>query len=308
MRRTKSVVPRCRHRRIELGSTYLVTQKCREHRCLITPSVITNQVLLYLLALKAARYGIWVHGFCFMSNHFHLVVTDPHGQLPVFMGTFLSESSKALQVALRISGPIWNRRRYSATQLLDLDAAERELAYTITNPTNAELTTPNDWPGLSSVHYEVSDTITAKRPPMYFSKRYRPDEVSIDLVPLGQAYVLGDDTASARAVERLVSDRCELISDKLKREGKALAGAEKVLRTSRQSKGNHPLGGLNPRFASRNKQLLAAAIAESYEFELLFAKARDRYISGQTRVVFPPGTYGYRQQLGVRVLRRAPAA
>jgi REP element-mobilizing transposase RayT len=42
-------------------------------------------VVLYVLAVAARRFGVLVHAFCVLSNHLHLLVTDPDARLPAFM-------------------------------------------------------------------------------------------------------------------------------------------------------------------------------------------------------------------------------
>ena len=72
-------------RRILPGTTYLITRRTVQRTFLLRPSRQLNQAFLYCLAYAAERYGIGVHAFCVMSNHMHLVVTDPRGTLPQFM-------------------------------------------------------------------------------------------------------------------------------------------------------------------------------------------------------------------------------
>jgi putative transposase len=71
-------------RQVLRGTTYLVTRRCAQRQFLLRPSRTTNDVFLYLLAVAARRFGIQVHAFCVLSNHFHLVVTDPDARLPAF--------------------------------------------------------------------------------------------------------------------------------------------------------------------------------------------------------------------------------
>jgi hypothetical protein len=141
---------------------------------------IVNAILLFLLILKATKHGMLIHGFVFLSTHFHLLVTDVEGRLPAFMDEFLSESGKALKVARKTTRRVWSGRRYSATHLLDLDAAERKLAYSLLNPLEAGLTEPEEWPGLTSARFRFGETISAERPEVYFSKK-RPGLVSLIL-------------------------------------------------------------------------------------------------------------------------------
>src|SRR5262245_5097062 len=65
-------------------ATYLVTRRCAQRQFLLKPSKTTSEVFLYVLAVAAERFGIQVHAFCVLSNHFHLVVTDPQARLPAF--------------------------------------------------------------------------------------------------------------------------------------------------------------------------------------------------------------------------------
>jgi hypothetical protein len=36
--------------------------------------------------MASKRFGVLVHGYAVLSNHYHLVLTDVHGNLPAFMG------------------------------------------------------------------------------------------------------------------------------------------------------------------------------------------------------------------------------
>jgi REP element-mobilizing transposase RayT len=72
-------------RRIVPGASYLVTRRCSERRFFLRPSRLTNEVVLYVLAVAARRFGVLVHAFCVLSNHLHLLVTDPDARLPAFM-------------------------------------------------------------------------------------------------------------------------------------------------------------------------------------------------------------------------------
>ncbi|MGE3166481.1 MAG: transposase [Planctomycetota bacterium] len=299
---------RCRLRRVKPGTAYLITKKTSDDLFWIVASPEMNALLLYTLILWARRYGVLIHAFCFMSNHVHLLVTDVRGELPAFMGQFLTETSKAIKVLLGETRRIWSGKRYSAVALLDLDAAERKVAYCMLNPTRAGLTDPIVWPGVTSAHWRFGDTITAQRPAVYFSPRYRPDEVSIELSPVAFAFPTANGEEQGRAceesnvrVEALVESELESIHRDLERRGQSLAGPERVRNTPRDQRGSHPVRTLNPNFATQDKVLLATGIAEKRQFESDHERARRRYVAGHTRTVFPPGTYGYRVLLGVRV-------
>ena len=211
---------RCRHRRILRGATHLVTKKCTNDLFLILPSRIVNKILKYALFVCAAKYGIIVHGYIFMSNHFHLVVTDPRGRLPDFMRDFLKDTSAALQAATPVDQPVWDRRRYDSTHLLDLDAAMRKLVYVDLNSSRAGLTRPEEWPGLTSMTEKVGVPLYAERPNVYFSKR-RPDVAECRLVPLSETFLGALFEETEREIEDLRRQELRSIEAGLEAKGRS---------------------------------------------------------------------------------------
>ena len=318
---------RIRLRRILPGAVYLLTKKTNDDYYFLRPDGSVDPILLYLLVLKLKSYGLLLHAFIVMSNHIHLVVTDVRGRLPDFMRDFLSESSKAIQLAHGMKRRVWSSTPYSATRLLDRDAAERLIAYCQTNPTKAGLTMPMDWPGLTSAHYKFGATITARKPERFFGS-HRPDVVECRLSPL--LPLIGDPdfdptTPSAppaedsdlyrrrceqlqASVQQRVDRRVEELLHERRKTGRRLAGREAVQVVPRETRGQRPLRKLNPKFASRNPKLMEWAKASEKEFRISHEVAKQRYARGESRVLFPAGTYGYRELLQVRVRKAGVAA
>jgi REP element-mobilizing transposase RayT len=316
-----AALPSCRHRRIIAGATWLITQKTNDDLFWLAPNSLVNSILLYLLALKAQKYRLLVHGFFVASNHIHLVVTDPEANLPAFLREFLGESAKAIKLARNTSRDIWRSARYSSVQLLDRDAAERSLGYLGLNPTEAGLTEPEEWPGLTSVRHRFGDTIVAERPGIYFSKGLsgafpehreesgehgaRGDFGASDRSAIEEADSAAmRDSASEAQIGAIIETRAAEIRAALAKEGRKLSGPQRVMRTPCTKRTTHPIRNLNPRFATRDRALLALAVAELRQFEIDHEVAKRRYIAGQQRTLFPLGTYGYRVVLGVRVAKR----
>ena len=74
-----------RPRQILPGATYLVTRRCTQRQFLLTPTTRQHvQAFAYCLAYAAIKTGVYIHAVIVMGNHYHIVVTDPHGVLPVF--------------------------------------------------------------------------------------------------------------------------------------------------------------------------------------------------------------------------------
>ena len=53
------------------GTTLFTTRRCHRRQFLLRPSRKVNQVIEYIVAVLAARYGILLHCLCVLSNHMH---------------------------------------------------------------------------------------------------------------------------------------------------------------------------------------------------------------------------------------------
>lgn len=300
----------CRHRRITQGAVYLITKKCSRDEFLIRPSPLTNQILLYALLDRAKKYGIEIIAFCFLSNHFHLVVRDVRGRLPDFMRDFLKQTSSAIRVAEGDDRRVWSQKRYSAVKILDLDAGIRKCAYTELNPFRAGLTLPKEWPGLTTARHRAGDLLIALRPEVYFSER-RPESVSLHLTSIATAFGIdsADDMEQTEEdLEALIQSEVNAIAKERSLVKQRELGQKKVLRQSRHRRGSTRVFDRNPRFASKNPALVRAAIEEDEDFEQRHQQARDRWISGKRNTVFPHGTFGFHRLYNVRVAGPRKAA
>ena len=88
-------------RQILPGVTYLITRRCAQRQFLLRPSPRVNQIFRYCLAYAARRFDIRLHAYCVLSNHYHLVLTDPKARLPEFMHWLNAYLAKSLNEQLR---------------------------------------------------------------------------------------------------------------------------------------------------------------------------------------------------------------
>jgi REP element-mobilizing transposase RayT len=108
---------------------------------------------LGLLAQLPGRFGVGVHGFSLMPNHFHLLIeTGPHGLGPA-MQFLQAQYSRWLNQVRRWDGPIW-RGRFTSRRIEDEPYLGHVLAYIHRNPVEARICTHEDqarW--TSHLHY-----------------------------------------------------------------------------------------------------------------------------------------------------------
>jgi REP element-mobilizing transposase RayT len=204
-------------RQVLPGTTYLVTRRCAERRFFLRPSNLTNQVFLYVLALAARRFGVQVHAFCAMSNHFHLLVTDPDARLPDFERYLNSLLARALNCALGRWEHFWAPNSYSAVALRTPQDVLNKAGYVLANPVAAGLVPQaRQWPGPWSAPEQIGAiAVPVQRPAIFFSpKGYAPATASLQLVaPPG--------FASARRSGR----RSSLISPRVKQRRLSVAAS-----------------------------------------------------------------------------------
>ena len=127
-------------RQVLPGTVYLVTRRCSERRFFLRPCELTNSIFLYVLAVAGHRYGIDVHAFCVLSNHYHLVVTDTCAQLPAFMQYLDSLVARATNASLGRWEGFWSAEAsYSAVSQGDAADIVGKVAYALANPVAAGL-------------------------------------------------------------------------------------------------------------------------------------------------------------------------
>jgi putative transposase len=304
--RVARLLPRARAmtepRQILPGTTYLVTRRCTQREFLLKPSPVTNGVFLYVLAVAAERFGILVHAFCVLSNHFHLIVTDPEARLPAFEQYLDSLVARALNAALGRSEDFWGPPTYSAVALLSRDDVVDKAVYVLANPVAAGLVSRGcEWPGLwSDLGAAEHGRIDVERPTVFFRPGGKmPDTISLQLTaPPGF-----DSFADFRScVTTALAAREEQLAHVMAAAGKAFLGVARVLgqdATARAST-REPLRQLNPRIASRDTSTRIDGLNRLVEFRLAYREAWAKLKAGVRDVVFPAGTYWLRVAYGVR--------
>jgi REP element-mobilizing transposase RayT len=280
-------------RRVLPGTTYLITRRCAQRQFLLRPSATTNAIFLYVLAVAARRFGIQVHAFCVLSNHFHAIVTDPDARLPAFKQYLDSLVARAVNAVLGRWESFWAPSSYSAVVLTSAADVIDKTAYVLANPVAAGLVARGrDWPGLWSAPEAMGRArIVAARPTTFFRPNgYLPEEAELELVaPPG----FGSpeefrEKITASLVELEARARRELAS-----KGRTVLGSSKVLAqrpTARPARGE-PRRGLNPRVAARDKWKRIEVLSRLVDFLHSYRAAWHARRAGEVRAVFPAGTY-----------------
>jgi len=130
-----------------------VTTRTLESRFLLTPGSKANALILGVLGKGLDNHPkIELHGYVFLSNHYHLLLTTPDAPtLSSFMRFFNSNVAREINRLRGRSGPFWHRR-YRSISVLDDASAMRRLEYLLNHGVKERLVeSPEQWPGASGV-------------------------------------------------------------------------------------------------------------------------------------------------------------
>ena len=280
------------------GETYLVTRRCTQRQFLLLPSEIVAQVFMYCLAVAAALSGVEVHGFAVLSNHYHLLVSDPEARLPVFLHWLNMHVSKLLNVKYRRGETLWSSAPPSVVRLEDAADVLDKLVYTITNPVSSLLVRrASRWPGLLSLPQDLLvRTYEAERPDFFFREEGpTPVKAALTLTKPPALRHLSDEDYRALVSEK-VREREERIQKEAKDAGDRFLGLRKLRKqcTTDTPGSARPSRALNPRLACKDKWRRIEALRRLVGFGEAYRQAFRAWVQGIRSVCFPHGTYAMR--------------
>lgn len=284
-------------RQVLPGTTYLVTRRCAQRQFLLKPSKITSRIFLFVLALAARRFGVQVHAFCVLSNHFHLVVTDPAARLPAFHQYLDALVARAVNATLGRWEAFWAPNSYSAVRLESPADILDKAAYVLANPVAAGLVpAARLWPGLWSSPATIGGApIVAERPREFFDPNGSlPEQVALQLTtPPGFASA---DAFRAQLEAAVAAREADAAAS-----GRAFAGVARVMaqKPTGRPAGTEPRRNLSPRAAARDRWKRIEVLARLADFRAAYREAFASRRVGQPGFVFPAGTYLLRVAHGV---------
>ena len=295
-------------RQIVPGATYLITRRTLRRHLLFRPDTAITQLLVYILAVSARRYGVQVHALCAMSTHLHLVVTDVKGVLPRFLQFFHRLVALGTKVLRGWEGPVWDHEATSAVRLLTRAAMVEKIAYVLANPVAAGLVRrAHEWPG-ATVHVgELGrGVLRATRPHVYLDAA-NPEWTEEATLPLTLPPVVeqeGVESFCREVAAELERQEAEAQAQ-VAQQGLPFLGAERAREVSPHDRATsfEALRERNPTFAVGRKQGDAwkRAAAAVRAFRASYREALERWCAGVRSILFPAGTWWMRAFHGVDV-------
>jgi len=299
-------------RRVIAGTTYLLTRRCTERRYLLVPRGVSPKLVGYCIALAAQRHDILIHATVVMSNHWHAVLTDPHGHVTEFARDVHALTARALNAHYGRWESFWSSQRLSLVELDGPEDVLEKLVYTTTNPVEAGLVErPRDWPGVRTLPSHVLDAPRCFPRPRtrFFSRSTLPEEVELHLTVPPQLAHLGEGEY-VRRYQAGVLERVEALEARRVSEGRRVMGVHALKRQRKDGRPKTcaPRRKLDPAVASRDRARRVGLLTELRRFRDAYREARRRWLQGDKGVLFPWGTLLMSTLPGVRCERAPPCA
>ena len=280
------------------GAVLMVTRRCIDRRYLLRPDAEVRAALEYLMAVGMARFGVAVVAAVFLSNHYHLILSDPAGRYPAFLQWFDSLVARVVNYRRGRWGRFWDGDQVHVEVLLDAEAVERKIAYVLANPVAAGLVVRGaDWPGVrSSPQVWVRPSRVVRRPDWFF----RPDGVMPAEAELTYAVPpTHEGMAPAEFAERIArrvsteEERLRALQVEAKR---PFLGVRGVLRQPWSSCPSTSEVRRKPKpLVAGARETCKAALAAIRWFRWFYSEALEAWRGDDRAVSFPPGTWRMRE-------------
>lgn len=318
---TSAVTP---PRQINPGQACFVTVRAVNRSYRFVPTRDVREAIVYCLAVSLAKFRgrIAIHEFLWMSNHFHLVLTDVEGCLPDFMLRLDSLLSRSLN-ALRGTNGTNIEKGYNLVVAFGDDRLLEHCVYTLANPCSAHLVARSrHWKGVSSLKLEYGVPVRLSRPrrglwavpqaPAHQPESGAPKRASpggrttlpevVDLVLERPAVHLDQtDTELRRHILDALDAREQALIEKRRSVGESVLGWKAVVKTSFWAVPRHTeeMFGTVPSFSADDAATRNGAARARRLFIATYRAAVQRFMKGERGVSFPSGTWLMKMRFGV---------
>jgi len=285
------------------GCVVEVTNRTIQGRYLLRPSQQLNERLIGILGRAQRLYGVELHAFVVLSNHYHLLLTVKSAlQMARFMAYFQGNLAKEAGRLHKWRGPFWHRR-YQHVLVSDEEAAQiGRLRYILANSCKEKLvSSPLNWLGVNSTRallfgeqlqgfwinrtQECFASLKTRKDRSLFRE---PENVRISPLPCWKSLRSRDRRQYARDLVTQIEAETAV---RHQTEGTQPLGNERILRLDPHDLPLRSKWSPAPMFHCASKQA-QKALREAYRLFLsTFRQAANRLQAGESFVVFPEGAF-----------------
>ncbi len=263
-----------------------------QRQFLLRPEPKVNGAFLYCLAYAAEKTGLEVHAYVALSNHHHLVATDPHGRIAEFLQCFhllLARSTNALRGRF---GSVFDCAQTSCVRAVEAEDVLRQLVYTYCNPVSSGLVPrASEWPGARSTPSQLGETVSAEKPNWFFSGEM-PDVVPLRIVAPA-CFPNWSIEELRQEVERATREREEECRAEVEESGTGFLGAPRALsqKPTDSAQSYERRWKLSPSIGAKRPGVRIEELRALVRFRKRYREALVEYRNAAEAVIFPAGTY-----------------
>ncbi len=135
----------------------LISIRTLEARLFINPSSKNRKLIGGIIARYQEYFQIKIYAYFVLSNHFHLLVKAPLGNVDSFLESVNREIARRINWKIKRRGKFWSRRYNDLKVLTEADLLNAFL-YVTTNATKHGLVKdPREWPLLNSYDHAIDE-------------------------------------------------------------------------------------------------------------------------------------------------------
>ncbi len=293
-----------------IGDMIHISRRTNERKFFLKITKKNIQILEYCLASSASKHKIIIHNYCFMTNHYHLLITDLEGRYPAFLADLNRNIAKCLNVSYDHLDSIWDSRGPTVVRLSDNPAnVSRVMEYIYLNPCKAKLVKhQRHYPGVKSVPDDLKGrSRKIKRPQVYFAKDGKlPKSVRLKVqMPTNVLKVMDKKSYIAHMKERVRAGENKVIAE---------VGENGFMGKSKLRNIHHldsprtrpSFGKLNPKVSGATGEDRVRQKTKYKHFCASYEESFHRWQRGERDVEFPYGTYQMQHIHKVRVAEKTP--
>jgi REP element-mobilizing transposase RayT len=286
------------------GRVVEVTCRTVQSRFLLRPSPNLNRIILGILGRAQRLYGLRIHAFVFMSNHYHLLASPASArQLAAFMAYLNANLAKEACRLHDWAHHLWSRRYHLLEVSPENRAQVGRLRYILSHGSKEGLVdTPGEWPGvqcvaallegepLAGLWFDRTLEYEARRRGLAVSPLDFATAETVHLDPLPCWAHLPSEVHRRRVAE-LVRHIVEQSARARRLSSRCSMGADAILRQNPHARPLEVNHTPSPACHAASKKW-RRRLRESYGlFLAAYRRACERLRAGDLTVPFPPGCF-----------------
>jgi hypothetical protein len=278
-----------------------ITQRVFQGRLLLKPSEELVRIIVGVLGRAQRTFGMPIHGYIFLSNHFHLIVTPRDAQhLAAFMGYLSGNLAREIGRLTGWSEKVWGRR-YTHVPILGEAAQIERLRYLLSQGVKEGLVAhASEWPGASCLTALLDGSMQERGVWYDRTTAYRAHQASREL--RAEDWIADETVVLSRlpALEALSDDEhvafiremvAEIEREAARERAAPALGAEAVSAKSPEIAVTQRRRSPIPLVHAATIELRRAFKAAFRAFVDAYCAARARLRSGVRDVIFPEGSF-----------------